>query len=414
MATYTSNGGIKKIATGDESGTWGSSTNTNFDIIDRLTNGVVNITLTGATETVTTTDGTISDGMSKVLVFGGAPGVAVTVTIAPNDAQKVYFIKNNSGQTITISQGSGSTVDILDTSSSIVYCDGAGSGASVIEITAGSAASNTIDVTSFTATAAQTTFSVTYSAGNISVYQNGVLLKDTTDYTATNGTSVVLASGAAAGDSVDVVAYATFTVTDTYTKAQSDARYLLESNNLSDLVDAAAALANLGVTATAAELNILDGATLTTTELNYVDGVTSAIQTQLDAKMTPTYTGDVDITGELIVDSYNETYAAVTSTSNATTVNCEAGNSFSHTLTENTTFTFSNPPASGTAYTFSIEIIQDASASGFTVTWPTSVDWPAATAPTLTATASAKDVFVFTTRDGGTNWYGFTAGQALG
>jgi hypothetical protein len=41
------------------------------------------------------------------------------------------------------------------------------------------------------------------------------------------------------------------------------------------------------------------------------------------------------------------------------------------------------------------------------------VDWPAATAPTLTATASAKDIFVFTTRDGGTNWYGFTAGQAL-
>jgi len=121
-----------------------------------------------------------------------------------------------------------------------------------------------------------------------------------------------------------------------------------------------------------------------------------------------------DVTGELIADSYNETYAAVTSSSNATTVDCEAGNAFSHTLTENTTFTFSNPPASGTAYSFSIEIIQDASASGYTVTWPTSVDWPSATAPTLTATASAKDVFVFTTRDGGTNWYGFTAGQALG
>ena len=129
--------------------------------------------------------------------------------------------------------------------------------------------------------------------------------------------------------------------------------------------------------------------------------------------VTSSYTGDIDVTGELIADSYNETYAAVTSSSNATTVNCETGNSFSHTLTENTTFTFSNPPASGTSYTFSIEIIQDASASGFTVTWPTSVDWPAATAPTLTATASAKDIFVFTTRDGGTNWYGFTAGQAL-
>ena len=129
--------------------------------------------------------------------------------------------------------------------------------------------------------------------------------------------------------------------------------------------------------------------------------------------VTSSYTGDVDITGEFVADSYNETYAAVTSSSNATTVDCEAGNTFMHTLTENTTFTFSNPPASGTAYSMSIEIIQDASASGFTVTWPASVDWPAATAPTLTTTASAKDVFVFTTRDGGTTWYGFTAGQAL-
>ena len=124
-------------------------------------------------------------------------------------------------------------------------------------------------------------------------------------------------------------------------------------------------------------------------------------------------TGDVTVTGEITPDSYNESYAAVTSSSNATTVDCEAGNTFMHTLTENTTFTFSNPPASGTAYSMSVEIIQDASASGYTVTWPTSVDWPAATAPTLTATASAVDVFVFTTRDGGTTWYGFTAGQAI-
>jgi hypothetical protein len=132
-----------------------------------------------------------------------------------------------------------------------------------------------------------------------------------------------------------------------------------------------------------------------------------------DVKKLATTSTGVDVTGEMLADSYNETYAAVTSSSNATTVDCEAGNAFSHTLTENTTFTFSNPPASGTAYSFSIEIIQDASASGFTVTWPSSVDWPSGAAPTLTATASAKDVFVFTTRDSGTTWYGFTAGLAL-
>ena len=109
-----------------------------------------------------------------------------------------------------------------------------------------------------------------------------------------------------------------------------------------------------------------------------------------------------------------EEYEAVTSTGNATTVNLNNATNFSHTLTENTTFTFSNPASSGESSTFTLKIVQDASASGFAVTWPTAIDWPAATAPTLTATASAVDYFVFITHDGGTTWYGFTAGQALG
>jgi len=173
-----------------------------------------------------------------------------------------------------------------------------------------------------------------------------------------------------------------------------------------------------GVFATTAELNILDGVTASTAELNFVDGVTSNIQTQLDTKLTSfsleTYTGDVDIDGELIVSSYNETYQAVTSSGGSTTINCEAGNVFSSTLSENTTFTFSNPPANGTAYSFSLKIVQDASASGYTVTWPTSVDWPGGSAPSLTVLTSAVDQFVFYTHDGGTTWYGFRAGKNLG
>ena len=123
---------------------------------------------------------------------------------------------------------------------------------------------------------------------------------------------------------------------------------------------------------------------------------------------------DVQVDGELYAQMYTEDSSAFASSANATTINCTTGNSFHHTLSENTTFTFSNPPISGRSYTMTLEIIQDAAASGFTVTWPASVIWPSATAPTLTATASAKDVFVFSTRDGGTTWYGFTAGQALG
>jgi len=154
-------------------------------------------------------------------------------------------------------------------------------------------------------------------------------------------------------------------------------------------------LGGTAVTATAAEINYLDVTTLGTTEAS--KAVTA------------------DANGVITFDNgISEEYTAVTSSSNATTVNLRDGTNFSHTLTENTTFTFSNPASSGKTSSFTLKLVQDASASGYTVTWPASVDWPAATAPTLTATASAVDYFVFITHDGGTTWYGFTAGQALG
>lgn len=176
-----------------------------------------------------------------------------------------------------------------------------------------------------------------------------------------------------------------------------------------------------GVTASTAELNILDGVTSTTAELNILDGVTATAAEINYLDVTTLGTSEAskaltaDANGVVTFDNgISEEYTAVTSTSNATTVNLQDGTNFSHTLTENTTFTFSNPAASGKVSSFTLKLVQDASASGFTVTWPASVDWPSVTAPTLTATASAVDYFVFITHDGGTNWYGFTAGQAFG
>ena len=181
MATYTTNGGIKKIATGDESGTWGTSTNTNFDIIDRLATGVGDITLSGTTHTLTTSDGTASDGQFHVLNLGGSPSGTNTITIAPNDTKRMYVVRNASGQTATLSQGSGANVSVLNGKTAMIFCDGAGTGAAVTDISS-----------SFGA--------------------------------------------------------------------------LLASNNLSDLASAATALTNLGVTATAAELNYNDVTTLGTVQ----------------------------------------------------------------------------------------------------------------------------------------------------
>ncbi len=133
-STYTGSG-IEKIATGEQSGTWGNTTNTNLDIIDRLVNGVGTITLSGTTHTLTTTDGTLSDGMFRVLVLSGSPSGTNTITVSPNDAAHLYFVQNDSGQDAIFSQGSGANVTVGNGDSKIIYCNGAGSGAAVSDFT---------------------------------------------------------------------------------------------------------------------------------------------------------------------------------------------------------------------------------------------------------------------------------------
>lgn len=316
-SSYTTNGGLERIATGEQSGTWGNTTNTNFDIVDRLTSGVgtIDLSSSGAAHTLTTVNGTLSDGMYKVLVLSGATE-ACTITVSPNDAEKLYFIDNNSGYACTFSQGSGANVTVSNGATAIVYCNGVGSASAVVDL-----------------------------------------------ITAPNLTG-----------------------------------YLQASNNLSDVASAVTALTNLGLTATAAEINYNDITTLGTSQASKV--------------VTADANGDVLLSEELKAKSYNETYATGSSSSNVLTLNLETGNVFQTTLTENiTTLTLSNPPASGTAYGFVLRIVQGA--SGFTVTWPSSIKWSGGFAPVVSTGSGDIDVYGFFTTDAGTTWYGFTAGQDM-
>jgi len=131
-STYTANTGIEKIGSGEQAGAWGTTTNTNFDIIDDALNGVITITISGNT-TLTSSDGTLSNGHHKVLLLAGSPSGAFNLTIDPNDQQKWYFINNATGQVATVKQGggSGTTVTINNGTSAIVYADGSGSNANV-------------------------------------------------------------------------------------------------------------------------------------------------------------------------------------------------------------------------------------------------------------------------------------------
>ena len=141
-STYTTANGIELIATGEQSGAWGDTTNLNLKIVDRVLTGVGTITLSGTTHTLTTTDGTLSDGMYKVLVLGGSPSGTNTITIAPNDAQKTYMVYNNSGQSAIFSQGTGANVTVANGDTKLIYTDGAGSGAAVFDFTANLAMSS--------------------------------------------------------------------------------------------------------------------------------------------------------------------------------------------------------------------------------------------------------------------------------
>ena len=136
MATYVNNLRLKEIATGDESGTWGTSTNINLELItDGLSYGTKQLAA-DANETFTMPDGTADDSRSFYLKITSAVSLTATreVTLGPNTVSKVWMIENatSGSQTITIKQGSGSTVDVANGSKVMVVTDGAGAGAAVL------------------------------------------------------------------------------------------------------------------------------------------------------------------------------------------------------------------------------------------------------------------------------------------
>lgn len=152
-------------------------------------------------------------------------------------------------------------------------------------------------------------------------------------------------------------------------------------------------------------LTLDTGVTATATELNYNDVTTLGLS---EASKVVT----ADANGVVTLDNgFSEEYAAVTSISNTVSLNLQTSNNFSHTLTEDTTVSFTNPAASGKVSAATLRVIQDSTARA--ITWNAAIKWGAATAPTLSTASGAVDVFVFYTVDGGTTYYGFTSGQAL-
>jgi len=121
-----------------------------------------------------------------------------------------------------------------------------------------------------------------------------------------------------------------------------------------------------------------------------------------------TMSGELVVADQLLTRPEIKDYAETKVAMAAHAVDLSLGNVQTYTLSGNQTLTFTNPPATGKAGSFTLIVTNGASA---TLTWPGSVDWAGGTAPTLTA--SGIDILTFTTIDGGTIWYGFLAGADM-
>jgi len=140
-STYTLNNGIELVATGEQSGTWGDTTNTNFTLLDTSLDGQVTVTLgatgsSGSPNALPVSDGATSNGRNRLIIFAdsGDLGGTAFVQLTPNDAEKIIYVRNNlsGSRSILLFQGTynaSNDYEVPAGTTAVVFFNGAGSGA---------------------------------------------------------------------------------------------------------------------------------------------------------------------------------------------------------------------------------------------------------------------------------------------
>ena len=223
-SSYTTSYGIEKIGSGEQSGAWGTTTNHNLDLLDRIA-AYTSVALSGTTHTLTVREASpgsgtenLQDGMYRVIKFTGALGGNNTVTIAPNTTKAFFFIHNattDSGSSgpysVILTQGSGANITVANGKNAIIYCDGGGSGAIVVDAVSNLAlatvtasgdvtSAGTVNVTGDTAAGDDASMGYTSAEGLILTGQGS-----TNDATIKNDADADVITIATGGTNVDIV-----------------------------------------------------------------------------------------------------------------------------------------------------------------------------------------------------------------
>jgi hypothetical protein len=389
VATYVNNLRLKEITTGDEDGTWGTSTNTNLELItDGFSYGTKQMSA-DANETFTMPDATAdaTRGFYLKITSAGALTATREVTLGPNTVSKVWLIENatTGSQIITIKQGSGATVNVANGSKVMIVTDGAGAGAAVIDASTAGGVSYVAKTANYTtanlegvlADTSGGAFTITLPASpsvgdQVVIADAGASFGSNNLTVGRNGSTI---SGTAENLVLDITGVSVQFVYDGSTWEV----YAQVGGNGGNAVtlDATQTLTNKTISA---DSNTLSGIAASSFVLSNgsgnIDG--SASQKVIPAGVVVGTTDTQTLTNKTIRDTV---YAL-----SGTAFDATNGAVQTKTLSGNTTFTDSL--SSGDAIVLQLE-----AGASYTVTWPT-MTWVTSggnVAPTLTA----KDTLVF-------------------
>ena len=421
-SSYVNDLRLNEMATGDASGTWGTNTNVNLELIgEGLGYGTEAITTNADTHASVVADGATDPVRAMYVEYTGTLDSACTITISPNTINRMHFIENGTSgsQNIIISQGSGANITIPPGDTKAVYLDGAGSGAAVVDAFA---SLNVVDLKvqdDLTVTDDVTIGGDIDLEGSIDV--NGTANLDIVDID--GAVNIAAATTIATNNKIqfrDAAIHISSTADGDLAIAADDEIDL--TSTLIDIngnVTISGTLAQTGILTCTDDIIIGDGKTIGSA--SDVDAMTIASNGQITLTQTLIGTA-LDISGAIDVDgvtnldvtdidgtlnvagvataqvSANINQVALTSSSAAVAWDAAAAANAFHVTTENTTLSAPSNPVEGAI--ISIEIAQGGTPRTFA--FNTVFEFAASTAPTITATASKTDILAF--RYNGSVW----------